>query len=119
MTQITPTGGLTNLVIGDGGPWRVLVVDDEETIRLALAKFLLDCRKDGTEYDQSHLPVQQQYEAVGHAVRAVYTYSGMARRILGSGSRLLISASANLGYRFYAYNLDRFYTCDWQLALRT
>ena len=32
----------------------------------------------GSEYDQSHLPVTQQYEAVGHAVRAVYTYSGMA-----------------------------------------
>jgi DUF1680 family protein len=45
---------------------------------IALAKFLLDCRKGGTEYDQSHLPVIQQYEAVGHAVRAVYTYSGMA-----------------------------------------
>ena len=45
---------------------------------IALAKFLLDCRKDGTEYDQSAAPVQQQYEAVGHAVRAVYTYSGMA-----------------------------------------
>jgi len=42
-----------------------------------LAKFLLDCRRDGTEYDQSHQPVVQQYEAVGHAVRAVYTYSGM------------------------------------------
>jgi len=45
---------------------------------IALAKFLLDCRRGGSEYDQSHLPVQQQYEAVGHAVRAVYTYSGMA-----------------------------------------
>jgi DUF1680 family protein len=45
---------------------------------IALAKFLLDCRKNGTEYDQSHLPVTQQYEAVGHAVRAMYTYSGMA-----------------------------------------
>ena len=50
-----------------------------------LAKFLLDCRynaavtdRDRSEYDQSHLPVVQQYEAVGHAVRAVYTYSGMA-----------------------------------------
>ena len=51
-----------------------------------LAKFLLDCRytaaaepdRDRQEYDQSHLPVTQQYEAVGHAVRAVYTYSGMA-----------------------------------------
>jgi len=50
------------------------------------AKFLLDCRytaavnpvRDRQSYDQSHLPVTQQYEAVGHAVRATYTYSGMA-----------------------------------------
>ncbi len=42
-----------------------------------LAKFLLDCRRDGYEYVQSHLPVVQQYEAVGHAVRAVYNYSAM------------------------------------------
>ncbi|MCP5548084.1 MAG: glycoside hydrolase family 127 protein [Akkermansiaceae bacterium] len=48
---------------------------------IKLAKFLLDNRGHGDvchEYDQSHLPVQQQYEAVGHAVRASYTYSGMA-----------------------------------------
>ncbi len=45
---------------------------------IKLAKFLLDCRRNGSEYDQSHLPVQQQYEAVGHAVRAAYNYSGMA-----------------------------------------
>jgi uncharacterized protein len=45
---------------------------------IKLAKFLLDCRRGGTEYDMSHVPVQQQYEAVGHAVRAVYNYSGMA-----------------------------------------
>ena len=43
-----------------------------------LAKFLLDNRNKGSEYDQSHVPVQQQYEAVGHAVRATYNYSGMA-----------------------------------------
>ncbi|MBL0171321.1 MAG: glycoside hydrolase family 127 protein [Gemmatimonadaceae bacterium] len=45
---------------------------------VALAKFLLDCRGNGSEYDQSHVPVTQQYEAVGHAVRAVYNYSAMA-----------------------------------------
>jgi DUF1680 family protein len=45
---------------------------------VALAKFLLDSRRGGSEYDQSHLPIVQQYEAVGHAVRASYTYSGMA-----------------------------------------
>lgn len=45
---------------------------------IKLAKFLLDNRGGGNEYDQSHLPVQKQYEAVGHAVRAIYCYSGMA-----------------------------------------
>jgi len=45
---------------------------------IALARFLLDSRKGGEEYDQSHLPPIMQYEAVGHAVRAVYNYSGMA-----------------------------------------
>ncbi|HLP75462.1 MAG TPA: beta-L-arabinofuranosidase domain-containing protein [Candidatus Paceibacterota bacterium] len=45
---------------------------------IALAKFLLDSRRGGEEYDQSHLPPGQQYEAVGHAVRATYYYSGMA-----------------------------------------
>jgi len=52
---------------------------------IQLAKFLLDCRytaarneRERSEYDQSHLPVTQQYEAVGHAVRAMYNYSGMA-----------------------------------------
>jgi uncharacterized protein len=45
---------------------------------IRLAKFLLDSRGGGDEYDQSQAPVQEQYEAVGHAVRATYTYSGMA-----------------------------------------
>lgn len=30
------------------------------------------------EYTQSHAPVREQQDAVGHAVRAVYLYSGMA-----------------------------------------
>ncbi|HLK13437.1 MAG TPA: beta-L-arabinofuranosidase domain-containing protein [Fimbriimonadaceae bacterium] len=45
---------------------------------IKLAKFLLDSRQGGQEYDQSHLPADRQYEAVGHAVRATYFYSGMA-----------------------------------------
>ena len=45
---------------------------------IVLARFLLDSRRGGAEYDQSHLPPIEQYEAVGHAVRAVYFYSGMA-----------------------------------------
>ena len=45
---------------------------------IKLSRFLLDSRRGGAEYDQSHLPPIKQYEAVGHAVRAVYFYSGMA-----------------------------------------
>ncbi len=48
---------------------------------LDFAKFLLDKRgytNFKEEYSQSHLPVLEQDEAVGHAVRAAYMYSGMA-----------------------------------------
>jgi len=48
---------------------------------LNLAKFLLDKRGFTPmkhEYSQSHKPVLEQDEAVGHAVRAAYMYSGMA-----------------------------------------
>ena len=51
---------------------------------LGLARFMLDERgPDGSEgagrtYNQSHKKVVDQDEAVGHAVRATYMYSGMA-----------------------------------------
>lgn len=51
---------------------------------LLLSKRLLDLRGDGThrtlytDYNQDHVPVVEQDEAVGHAVRAVYMYAGMA-----------------------------------------
>jgi len=45
---------------------------------LELARFFLDSRHGGEEYNQAHLPVVQQEEAVGHAVRATYMYSAMA-----------------------------------------
>jgi DUF1680 family protein len=48
---------------------------------LDFAKFLLDKRgytERKGEYSQAHKPVLEQDEAVGHAVRAAYMYSGMA-----------------------------------------
>jgi DUF1680 family protein len=49
---------------------------------LNLAKFMLDARSpEGSRrgrYNQSHARVVDQTEAVGHAVRATYMYSGMA-----------------------------------------
>jgi DUF1680 family protein len=63
---------------------------------IALAKFLLDSRRGGEEYDQSHLPPAQQYEAVGHAVRATYFYSGMADIAAETGDRDYQSAVMSL-----------------------
>ncbi|MBE0535866.1 MAG: glycoside hydrolase family 127 protein [Phycisphaerae bacterium] len=63
---------------------------------IALAKFLADCRRGGSEYDQSHVPVVQQYVAVGHAVRASYTYAGMADIAMETGDVDYLSATMSL-----------------------
>ena len=50
-----------------------------DTKYLDLARFFLDIRGPGGEqYNQAHEKVVDQTEAVGHAVRATYMYSGMA-----------------------------------------
>ncbi|MEZ5196567.1 MAG: glycoside hydrolase family 127 protein [Bacteroidales bacterium] len=60
---------------------------------LDLAKFFLDVRgPDGSEYMQSHQKVIEQSEAVGHAVRALYMYSGMADVATLTGNNDYISA---------------------------
>ena len=70
---------------------------------LALAKFFLDQRGqpdrgnlqanyDNPGYTQDHLPVTEQREAVGHAVRAGYLYSGMADIAALTGDRAYIDA---------------------------
>lgn len=48
------------------------------------------------QYHQAHLPVRQQEEAVGHAVRAVYLYSGMADVARLSGDESLYEACEKL-----------------------
>jgi hypothetical protein len=63
---------------------------------IELAKFLLDSRRNGSSYDQSHLPVIHQYEALGHAVRAVYSYTGMADVAMETGDVDYHSAVASI-----------------------
>ena len=77
------------------------VTGDERYLRLA--KFFLDERghANGRElytnfgnpgYMQDHLPVVEQSEAVGHAVRAVYMYTGMADVAALTGDASYIAA---------------------------
>jgi DUF1680 family protein len=80
---------------------------------LELAKFFLDQRGrphdgglypedssfaiyNGREYMQDHIPVLEQEEAVGHAVRATYMYAGMADVAALTGNEDYITAIERL-----------------------
>jgi len=82
-----------NLVNHDFGPGKLAYYPGHQVIEmglsklyritgeeryLKLAKYFLDCRRGGTEYNQAHIPVIEQDKIVGHAVRATYMYAGMA-----------------------------------------
>jgi DUF1680 family protein len=59
---------------------------------LKLAQFLIDKKGKGKDYNQDHMPVRQQSEVTGHAVRAVYLYSGMTDVAAITGDQALIAA---------------------------
>ncbi|HEU4323628.1 MAG TPA: beta-L-arabinofuranosidase domain-containing protein [Roseiflexaceae bacterium] len=50
----------------------------------------------GHEYSQSHRPVREQTEVVGHAVRATYLYSAMADLAASDGDTALLDACKRL-----------------------
>ena len=59
------------------------------------AKYFLDRRgrtANRDSYNQSHLPITEQDEAVGHAVRATYMYSGIADVAALTGDKEYIDA---------------------------
>ena len=66
------------------------VTGDEQY--LTLAKFLLDSRGGGSSYNQADIPVIDQTEAEGHAVRAGYMYSGMADVAALTGDKAYLKA---------------------------
>ncbi len=70
-----------------------LVTGDEKYLKQA--QFFLDKRGHTRQLDpycQAHLPVTEQTEAVGHAVRAEYMYAGMADVAAMTGNRAYIDA---------------------------
>jgi len=79
--------------------------------------------RDWELYDGQHVVYQPltmtlQQLAAGHerAWKKVYRYSAIARRLWKARAFEPLGLAANLGYRFYAHHLQRFYTCDWHLA---
>lgn len=68
-----------------------------------LARFFLDMRGNKAQrkdifgpYCQDHLPVQEQSEIVGHAVRAMYLYAGVADVAAYTGNQGFIDAMGRL-----------------------
>lgn len=66
------------------------VTNDERYLNLA--KFMLDSRAGGNAYNQAHERVVDQREAVGHAVRATYMYSGIADVAAITGDKEYVAA---------------------------
>ena len=71
-------------------------------------------------YDAQHvvfrpakMSVQELQQGVESAWKHAYSFSSIVRRIRHSPAPWPVKIGTNLGYRFYAHNLSRFYNCDW------
>ena len=78
--------------------------------------------RDWEQYDAQHVVFQPlhmspQELSAGHerAWKLVYRYGAIAKRLWGARAFSPVALGANLGYRFYAHHLHRYYTCDWHL----
>jgi radical SAM superfamily enzyme YgiQ (UPF0313 family) len=74
-------------------------------------------------YDGQHVVFQPARMSVEElrlgteaAWRHAYGWRSMARRLWTTAAPWHVAAITNLGYRRYAHNLHRFYTCDWMIA---
>lgn len=79
--------------------------------------------RDWERYDGQHAVFQparmspeELERATGAAWRYAYSWRGIARRLAKSAAPWPVALLTNLGYRHYAHNLSRFYTCDWAEA---
>ena len=74
-------------------------------------------------YDAQHvvfrpakMSVDELQQGVETAWKYAYSFRSIVRRIRHSPAPWAVKLGTNLGYRFYAHNLSRFYNCDWILG---
>jgi radical SAM superfamily enzyme YgiQ (UPF0313 family) len=79
--------------------------------------------RDWELYDGQHVVFRPRnmtpaelYAGHERAWKSVYRYGAIARRLWKARALEPLGVAANLGYRFYAHNLRRFYSCDWHLG---
>lgn len=66
-----------------------------------------------------HMSARELMRGTETAWKHAYRYRAIARRIWRTPAARSVAVGANLGYRFYARHLDRYYNCDWGLVPRT
>ena len=59
------------------------------------------------------MSVQDLQSGIEIAWKHAYSVRSIVRRIRRSPAPWPVRLGTNLGYRFYAHNLSRFYNCDW------
>ena len=64
-------------------------------------------------FQPKHLSVQELQLGIESAWKHAYSYRSIWQRIRSSPAPWPVRLGTNLGYRFYANNLSRFYNCDW------
>ena len=64
-------------------------------------------------FQPRHMSVRELQEGVEIAWKHAYSLPSILRRITRSPAPWPVRIATNLGYRFYAQNLSRFYNCDW------
>lgn len=73
-------------------------------------------------YDGQHVvfqPARMSIEdlqfGIEKAWKYAYSWSGMFHRVRHTAAPLHVAVGTNLGYRYYAHRLKKFYTCDWMV----
>lgn len=68
-------------------------------------------------FQPARMTVEQLQRGIETAWKHAYSFPSIVKRLSASPSPLPVRIGTNLGYRFYAHNLHRFYNCDWILGL--
>lgn len=78
--------------------------------------------KDWQYYDAQHVVFQPAHMSIDElqlgterAWKMCYSWSGMWNRLKHTAAPLMTAITTNLGYRYYAHRLNRFYTCDFMI----
>jgi len=69
-------------------------------------------------FEPANMSARELEQGTNRAWRTTYSYPSMVKRFRKSPLPLPLFMGANMGYRFYAKRLDRFYNCDWRLMPR-